>query len=107
MPTYKITKPYFTGDEFGEHVERMTTMEQNPNVTGMTAALQQLSHIYGGKVPTETIVARRRRNRAARAARRGDTAALARITRQNKARNTFGRYGYAHLPVSSFLRGAH
>lgn len=70
MPSFRITRPFFGDGEFDAHVERMKTIEQNPNVTGMFGAVQRLSHVYGGTVDPVTIAHRRRRNKAARRSRR-------------------------------------
>ncbi len=50
-------------------------------------ALQSQAHIYGGTVPTAVIAQRRKKNREARAARRGNTAAIHRQARANFAAN--------------------
>ncbi len=65
--------------------------------------LQLQRHIYGGTVPPEVIARRRSKNRHARRARRGNTAAIARQARINHAHNTFPRFraGQASDPFAN------
>lgn len=66
-------------------------------------ALQLQRHIYAGTVPLEEIARRRAKNRHARRARRGNTAAIARQARINHAYNTFPRFrvGQASDPFAN------
>ncbi|AMQ66990.1 hypothetical protein SEA_BIPPER_55 [Mycobacterium phage Bipper] len=58
--------------------------------------LQLMGHVYGGTVPPEVVAKRRAKNRHARRARRGNTAAIRRQARSNRVANRFNRFGYAH-----------
>ncbi len=59
----------------------------------MLLALQSHAHIYAGTVPSGEVERRRRKNRNARNARKGNTAAIAKQARRNKARNNYRRFG--------------
>ncbi|URM86499.1 hypothetical protein PBI_HILLTOPFARM_57 [Mycobacterium phage Hilltopfarm] len=59
-------------------------------------SLQTQSHVYGGTVPPEVVAKRRARNRNARRARRGNTAAIRRQARSNRVANRHPRFGYSH-----------
>lgn len=67
-------------------------IEERPLLTDVFYALQRQHHIYAGTVPLEEIARRRAKNRHARRARRGNTAAIARQARINHAHNTFSRF---------------
>lgn len=65
--------------------------------------LQAAPHIYAGSVPAEVVAKRRAKNRAARHARRGNTAALRRQARSNRVANgrRLFRRGFAPDPLGT------
>lgn len=66
-------------------------------------ALQSQAHIYGGTVDPAVVAARRGRNRAARASRRGDFAAIRRQARANRRQQQ--RFARGQAPDPLGLRG--
>lgn len=66
-------------------------------------ALQSQAHIYGGTVDPVVVAARRGRNRAARASRRGDFAAIRRQARANRKQQR--RFARGQAPDPLGLRG--
>lgn len=70
----------------------------------MLLTLQTQSHIYAGTVPVEEIARRRKKNKQARQARKGNKSAIARQARRNKARNSFRRFGVSEAPDPLGLR---
>jgi hypothetical protein len=66
---------------------------------GTMVALQQKPHVYAGTVPPAEVARRRAKNRAARRARRGNTAAIARQARLNCDHTPRFRRGQAPDPL--------
>ena len=81
----------------------LTTLHKKANADmrslghGVLFALQ-LMNTYAGTVPEEVVQERRRKNRAARQARRGNAAALRRQARSNRARNSIQRFARGQAP---------
>lgn len=121
MPkSWKITGPYLSDEErkqalspgglSGQQVDlskllgkpALQTGERVFKVAPMLAALQTW-HLYAGTVPPEVVARRRARNRHARRARRGNTAAIARQSRLDRGRRN--PFGADEFPVTAFLAG--
>lgn len=85
--SWRISRPYFGEDHsFSDFVDRARSSEVSAAQEAVFLALQKQSHIYGGTVPPEEVARRRARNRAARRARAGNTAAIARQARLDRRR---------------------
>jgi hypothetical protein len=71
MPGYRVEAPYFSDEEFTEHVERMKA-QPDPSTTdkGMFLGLQQMPTMYGGTVDPGVVAERRRKNKQARKSRK-------------------------------------
>ena len=97
--SWRISAPYFGEDHsFSDFIERTKHREVSAAAESVFMALQRQSHIYGGTVPPEVVARRRARNRAARRARAGNTAALARQARLDRRRRG-QRFARGQAPV--------
>lgn len=122
MPkSWRISGPFLSDEEraqalapgglSGQHVDLSKLLGKPARETGervfkpspMFAALQSMPHIYAGTVDPEVVARRRAKNRHARRARRGNTAAIARQARLNRQHRN--RFGADEFPVTAFLAG--
>ena len=122
MPkSWRISGPYLTDEErkqalapgglSGQQVDTSKLLGKPARQTGervfklnpIFAALQS-KQIYAGTVPIEEVARRRKANRHARRARRGNVAAIAREARSNRT-GRGPRFGADTFPVSTFLSG--